>query len=57
MEGGLLVKIFKGDHQRTIPAKFGLVWLSNFREEDLNVKVYDRRQEMANAHSLHIHYN
>ena len=53
MEGGLLVKIFKGDHQRTIPAKFGLVWLSNFREEDLNVKVYDRRHEMTKAQSPH----
>ena len=57
MEGGLLVNFFKGDHRRTIPANFGLVWLSNFREEDLNVKVYDRRQEMTKAHSLQIHYN
>ena len=26
--------ILKGDHPRTIPAKFGPNWLSGFREED-----------------------
>jgi hypothetical protein len=25
---------------RTIPAKFGLIWLSGFRGKDLNMKVY-----------------
>jgi hypothetical protein len=26
--------ILKGDHPRIIPAKFGLIWFSGFREED-----------------------
>ena len=30
--------IIKGDHQRTIPEKFGLNWPSGFRREDQNVK-------------------
>jgi hypothetical protein len=30
--------IMKGDHPRTIPAKFGLNWLSGFWGEDFNVK-------------------
>jgi hypothetical protein len=34
---GLLETILKGSHQRTIPARFGLIWFSGFREEDLNV--------------------
>jgi hypothetical protein len=28
--------ILKWDYPRTIPAKFGLIWFSGFREEDLN---------------------
>ena len=47
--------ILKWDYPRTIPAKFGLIWFSGFRGEDLNVKVYDvrrmdGRQVMAKAH-------
>jgi hypothetical protein len=47
--------ILKWDYPRTIPAKFGLIWISGFRGEDLNVKVYvvrrmDGRQVMAKAH-------
>jgi hypothetical protein len=30
----------KGTHQGTIPARFGLIWFSGFREEDLNVIFY-----------------
>jgi hypothetical protein len=46
----------KGDHPRTIPAKCGLIWLSGFKGEDLNVKGYDVQraddgcQVMAKAH-------
>jgi hypothetical protein len=29
--------ILKGDHPRTIPVKFALIWFSGFRGEDLNV--------------------
>jgi hypothetical protein len=48
--------ILKWNYPRTIPAKFGLIWFSGFRGEDLNVKVYDvrmdddGRQVMAKAH-------
>jgi hypothetical protein len=29
--------ILKWDYPRTIPARFGLIWFSGFRGEDLNV--------------------
>jgi hypothetical protein len=38
--------------QRPIPAKCGLIWFSGFKEEDLNVKVYDVRQTDAQKHIL-----
>jgi hypothetical protein len=40
--------ILKGDHPRTIPAKFALIWFSGFRREDLNVIFY---QNMPNLHN------
>ena len=40
----------KWDYPRTIPAKFGLIWFSGFREEDLNVIFY---QNMPNLHNLY----
>jgi hypothetical protein len=30
----------KGTHPGTIPARFGLIWFSGFRGEDLNVIFY-----------------
>jgi len=33
--------ILKGTHPGTIPARLDLIWFSDFRGEDLNVKVYD----------------
>jgi hypothetical protein len=49
--------ILKGIPPGTIPGRFGLIWLSGFRGNDLNVKVYDvrrtddgRRKVMAKAH-------
>jgi hypothetical protein len=38
----------KGDHPRTIPAKFVLNWFGGFRGEDLNVIFY---QNMPNLHN------
>jgi hypothetical protein len=35
----------KWDYPRPIPAKFGLIWFSSFREEDLNVIFF---QNMTN---------
>jgi hypothetical protein len=37
---GLSDIILKGTHQGTIPARFGLMWYSGFRGEDLNVIFY-----------------
>jgi hypothetical protein len=36
----------KGNHPGTIPARFGLIWFSGFRGEDLNVIFY---QNMPNT--------
>jgi hypothetical protein len=38
----------EGTDPRTIPARFGLIWLSGFRGEDLNVIFY---QNMPNFHN------
>ena len=45
---GLLDTILKGTYPRTIPAKFGLIWFSGFRGEDLNASFY---QNMPNLHN------
>ena len=45
---GLSDIIVKGTLPRTIPAKFGLIWLSGFRGKDLNVIFY---QNMPNLHN------
>jgi hypothetical protein len=42
--------ILKGIHPGTIPARFGLIWFSGFREEDLNV-IFN--QNMPNLHNLY----
>jgi hypothetical protein len=36
-----LSNILKGTHPGTIPARFGLIWFSGFRGEDLNVIFTD----------------
>jgi hypothetical protein len=36
----MLDTILKGTHPGTIPARFGLIWFSGFRGEDLNVIFY-----------------
>jgi hypothetical protein len=43
--------ILKGTHPGTIPARLGLIWFRGFRGEDLNVKVYDRRQMPSDGKS------
>jgi hypothetical protein len=40
--------ILKGTHPGTIPARFGLIWFSCFRGEDLNVIFH---QNMPNLHN------
>ena len=48
---GLSDTILKGDHPRTIPAKFVLIWFICFRGEDLNVIFY---QNMSNLYNRYI---
>jgi len=43
--------ILKGDQPRTTTVKFGLIWLGNFRGEDLNVKVDDGRRPCDDKHT------
>jgi hypothetical protein len=45
---GLSDTNLKETHPGTIPAMFGLIWLSGFRGEDLNVIFY---QNMLNLHN------
>jgi hypothetical protein len=45
---GLSDTILKGTHPGTTPARFGLIWFSGFRREDLNVIFY---QNMPNLHN------
>jgi hypothetical protein len=40
--------ILKGTYPWNIPARFGLIWFSGFRGEDLNVIFY---QNMPNLHN------
>jgi hypothetical protein len=47
---GLSDTLLKGDHPRTIPAIFALIWFSGFRGKDLNVIFY---QNMPNLHNLY----
>ena len=48
---GLSDTNLKGTHPRTIPAVFGLIWVSGFRGEDLNVIFF---QNMLNLHNRYI---
>jgi hypothetical protein len=41
----------KETHPGAIPARFGLIWFSGFRGEDLNVIFY---QNMPNLHNRYI---
>jgi hypothetical protein len=48
MEGWAVGHNIQGNHPRTIPAKFALIWFSGFRE-DLNVIFY---QNLYNRYKL-----
>ena len=51
MEGDLSDKIIlKGTHPGTIPARLGLIWLSGFRGEDLNVIFYQNMSNLYNRY-------
>jgi hypothetical protein len=42
--------ILKGTHPGTIPARFGLIWFSGFRGEDLNVIFYQNMPNLQNRY-------
>jgi hypothetical protein len=46
---GLSDTILIGDHPRTNPAKFALIWFSGFRE-DLNVIFYQNMSNLYNQY-------
>ena len=54
---GLSDTILKGIHPGTIPARFGLIWFSGFRGEDLNVKVYDIRRTPKRVIVFNVSFN
>jgi hypothetical protein len=49
---GLSDTTLKGDHIRTIPAKFALIGFSGFRGEDLNVIFYQNMSNLYNRYKL-----
>jgi hypothetical protein len=51
MEIGAVGHNLKGNYPGTIPARFGLIWFSGLRGEDLNVIVY---QNIPDLHNLYI---
>ncbi len=50
MEGGAVGHNLKGTHPGTIPARFGLIWFSDFRGEDLNVIFYQNMSNLYNQY-------
>jgi hypothetical protein len=50
MEGGAVGHNLKGTHPGTIPARFGLIWLSGFRGADLNVIIYQNMPYLHNRY-------
>jgi hypothetical protein len=50
---GLLDKILKGTHPRTIPARFGVIWFNGFRGKDLNVIFYQNMPNLHNRYKAH----
>jgi hypothetical protein len=40
----------KGTHPGTIPARFGLIWFSGFKGEDLNVIFYQNMSNLDNQY-------
>ena len=47
---GLSDIIVKGTLPRTIPVRFGLIWFSGFRGEDLNVIFYQNMPDLQNRY-------
>jgi hypothetical protein len=49
---GILDINMKGTHPGTIPVRFGLIWFSGFRGEDLNVIFYQNMPNLHNRYKL-----
>jgi hypothetical protein len=47
---GLSRTILKGTHPVTFPARFGLIWFSSFRAEDLNVICFQNMPNLDNRY-------
>ena len=47
---GLSDTILKGTQPGTIPARFGLIWFSGFKGEDLNVIFYQNMRNLNNRY-------
>ena len=45
--------ILKGTHTGTIHARFGLIWFSGFRGEDLDVIFHQIHRNMPRLHNLY----
>ena len=50
LRAGLSDTLLKGDHQRTILAKFALNWISGYRGKDLNVFFYQNMYNLYNRY-------
>jgi hypothetical protein len=50
MQGGAVGHNFESDPPGIIPARFGVIWFSGFREEDLNVIFYQNRPNLHNRY-------
>jgi hypothetical protein len=48
---GLSETILKGIHPEASPARFGLIWFSGFRGEDLNVIFYQNMPNLNNRYT------
>jgi hypothetical protein len=49
------ISLLEGTHPETIPARFGLIWFSSFRGEDLNVIFYQIMPNLHNPDSPTLH--
>jgi hypothetical protein len=44
----------KGTHPGTIPVRFGLIWFSDFRGEDLNVIFYQNMPNFTEKPGIYV---
>jgi hypothetical protein len=54
MEAVLSDTILKETHPGTIPVRFGLIWFSGFRGEDLNVIFYQNMPNFTEKPGIYV---